>query len=225
MLRQQIGPRALMCWVRKCCFHIVTFQSWTALLSVAVSLFTVRLNPYPCWFLLICADCQRWGQEWLPPMASWQGVCVQGTNAPSSGAVSWDSQSGANGQNKGLSLQVYSWSSIASCCCFCLLWSSLPDCCNPSQASFVSDRQMGTHICFRSQLQLGPQLQCSILPVHPSPITQHDFSRVCVYYCLHRNPQTPIHKALANWEEYLGYCKDFRVAYPCYADHKIWRLE
>lgn len=87
MLRQQIGPRVLICWVRKCCFHIVTFQSSTALLSVAVSLFTVRLNPYPWWFLLIRADCQRWGQEWLPPMASWQGVCVQGTNAPFSGAA------------------------------------------------------------------------------------------------------------------------------------------
>lgn len=47
-------------------------------------------------------------------------------------------------------------------------------------ASFVSDRQMGTHICIRSQLQLGPQLQCSILPVHPSPVTQHDFSHVYI---------------------------------------------
>lgn len=47
----------------KCHFHIVTLQSWTAFLSVAVSLFTVRLNPYPWCFLLFFTDCQHWGQE------------------------------------------------------------------------------------------------------------------------------------------------------------------
>ena len=73
-------------------------------------------------------------------------------------------------------------------------------------ASFVSDRQMGTHICIRSQVQLGPQLQCSILPVHPSPVTQQDFSHVYI---------------IASTEEYLGYCKDFLIANPCYVDHSI----
>jgi len=64
----------------KVLFLHITIQSQTTFLSAAVSLFTVRLNPYPRWFSLIRTNCQHWGQEWVSPpwpvgrVFMWEGL-------------------------------------------------------------------------------------------------------------------------------------------------------
>lgn len=131
---------------------------------------TAMLNPHLWWFLLIHTDGQLGGQEWAPlsPRQIWQGLSVWGTNPPSLGAASWGSQSGAKGQNQGLTLQMdqHLQPSVASCCCFNFLGQTLPDYYSPAQPSSVFDRQersirnpLGAgRNQHPPQLHLGPQL-------------------------------------------------------------------
>lgn len=137
-----IRHRELLCWVRKCHFYT---SDLNYICNHGCQSSTCTLNPYPWWSLLIHADCQHGRQEWAPPSMwqIWQGLSMWGTNPPSWGAVSLGSQSGAKGQNKGLTLQIdqHLQPSLASCCCFNFLWQTLPGYCSPAQPSSVSDRQ------------------------------------------------------------------------------------
>lgn len=156
-----IRHKELLHWVRKGHFYTLGLY---CICTQGCQSSTATLNPHPSDSCSSTLTANGVRSELPSPRQIFQGLSMWWTNPPSLGAVSWGSQPGAKGQNKGLTLQMdqHLQPSVASCCCFNFLWQTLPDCCYSAQPRSVSERKERSSRSLWEQVGTSIRLSCTL---------------------------------------------------------------